>query len=161
MRLGLGICGLLLIACGAHPQDDASRESPLSGAASACDFYASSVEAERPCGVDGYALGYGEKYCHRFMNQVGLSERGIAWRDATMRCLQGEFLEASRTNASCSSLTDAAFASHPVCYTQTEHSICALPMSDVWTILRTLDGSDTFSLRGAKQIRSVMATCLQ
>jgi len=159
VRRELWGCGLLLIACVAHPQDDAPRsEAPLS---SVCDLYASSVEAEHPCGSDGYALSYGEKYCHRFMGQTGLSDRGTAWRDATMRCLQHEFLEASRAAVSCSALADAAFASHPVCYTQTEHSICALPMSDVWTILRTLDGSDAFSLRGAKQIRSVIATCLQ
>ena len=34
-------------------------------AAGNCDFYPQCVEARIPC---GYALNYGEKYCHRFAN---------------------------------------------------------------------------------------------
>ena len=33
-----------------------------------CDFYPQCVEARIPCGSTGYALNYGEKYCHRVAN---------------------------------------------------------------------------------------------
>jgi len=96
------------------------------------------------------------------MHQSKLSERGMAWRDATMACLQRQlvpFVTAAHTT-NCSDVTDSAFASHAACYTQPGHSICALPVADIWTIMRTLDGSDALSLRSATQIRTVLSTCL-
>jgi len=180
IAIGLGgVFAWVMVACAAHEQDDATGmasgrsvgehlmypdgKACQAPHAQTCAFYSACVEAEHPCGTDGYALGYGEKYCERFMSHTNLSERGNAWRDATMACLQQEliaFIGSSR-RASCEALSDAAFASHPACYTQVGHSICSLPMTDVWAILRTLDGPDTFSLRAAKQIRSVIATCLE
>ncbi|WP_394822603.1 hypothetical protein [Pendulispora albinea] len=170
-----GAAALMLAACGARPQDDAAKSAapstfsaPSAPAANAlcstfardCAFYAC-LEAAHPCGSDGYALGYGAKYCARFMGQTKLSERGNAWRNATMACLQSALVPiADLAGAvSCRTVTDSAFASHARCYTQPGHSICALPMDDIWTILRTLD-ADALSLRAANQIRSVLSTCL-
>ena len=31
-----------------------------------CRFYSECVESRIPCGAEGYALGYGLKYCNRF-----------------------------------------------------------------------------------------------
>ena len=31
-----------------------------------CSFYASCLERSHPCGADGHALGYGDRYCLYF-----------------------------------------------------------------------------------------------
>ena len=35
-----------------------------------------------------YFTSYGKKYCQIFLDLPGLSQKGMAWRDATLRCLQ-------------------------------------------------------------------------
>lgn len=35
-----------------------------------CDFYSQCVEKRVPCGPDGYALGYGGKYCIKFGQDI-------------------------------------------------------------------------------------------
>ena len=34
-----------------------------------CDFYTQCVEQRFQCGLNGYPLGYGDLYCHRFQQQ--------------------------------------------------------------------------------------------
>ena len=34
-----------------------------------CDFYTQCVEPKSQCGTNGYPLAYGNKYCHRFVNE--------------------------------------------------------------------------------------------
>ena len=34
-----------------------------------CDFYTQCVEPRFKCGAKGYPLGYGDKYCRRFVNK--------------------------------------------------------------------------------------------
>ena len=36
--------------------------------ASNCDFYTHCVEPRFQCGINGYPLAYGYRYCHRFAN---------------------------------------------------------------------------------------------
>jgi hypothetical protein len=114
-----------------------------------------------PCGASGYALGYGEKYCSRYDVDVALSPQGIVWRDAVLHCLQGALVpELPRVSSmTCDAITTFAFDSHPRCYTEGP-SICFLPIADVEDVLATIDGKDLLSLRSAKQMASVAATCV-
>jgi hypothetical protein len=127
-----------------------------------CAFYSACLEVQQPCGADGYALGYGEKYCSRFDVDDTFSPQGIAWRDAVLHCLQLALVpELPKADAmTCDDLTDFAFDSHPRCYTEGP-SICFLPVSDVTNILGTIDGKDLLSLRSAKQMATVAATCVE
>jgi len=127
-----------------------------------CAFYLSCIEEQTPCGRSGYAEGYGEKYCYRFLNETGFSDRANRWRDATLTCLQKELVPfVGAKSASCQTIVDAAFDSHPRCYTQEGASICDLSLGDVRKIAFELDATDVLSVRSAKQITKVAATCAQ
>jgi hypothetical protein len=127
-----------------------------------CAFYSACLEADMPCGESGYAVGYGEKYCSRFDVDPGLSPAGLAWRDAVLHCLQEALVPelAQVSTMTCDAITTFAFDSHPVCYTEGP-SICFLPPSDVASVLGTIDGKDLLSLRSAKQMAAVAATCVE
>jgi hypothetical protein len=60
----------------------------------------------------------------------------------------------------CDAITTFAFDSHPRCYTEGP-SICFLPVTDIANVLATIDGQDLLSLRSAKQMASVAATCVE
>jgi hypothetical protein len=126
-----------------------------------CAFYSACLEAAAPCGASGYALGYGEKYCSRYDVDDGFSPEGIVWRNAVLHCLQ-EALVPELPHAStmtCNAITTFAFDSHPRCYTEGP-SICFLPPSDLANVIGVIDGKDLLSLRSAKQIATVAATCV-
>jgi hypothetical protein len=127
-----------------------------------CAFYADCLEARMPCGPGGYALGYGEKYCSRYDVDHHLSPEGLAWRDSVLHCLQESLVPvlAGAATMTCDALTTFAFDSHPRCYTEGP-SICFLPPSDVADVIGTIDGKDLLSLRSAKQIGTVAATCIE
>jgi hypothetical protein len=127
-----------------------------------CSFYAACVETNISCGEDGYALGYGEKYCNAFKNIEGLSARGTTWRDGVMLCLQQELVGFTRKDAraTCDDVLETAFDSHPRCYTKPERSICFLPPGDVLAIVNTIGGRELLTARSRKQILSTVGTCL-
>ncbi len=126
-----------------------------------CAFYSACLEADQPCGADGYALGYGEKYCSRFDVDETFSPQGIVWRDAVLHCLQLALVpELPKADTmTCDALTTFAFDSHPRCYTGGP-SICFLPVTDITNVLGTIDGKDLLSLRSAKQMVTVAADCV-
>ncbi len=127
-----------------------------------CAFYSACLEQAHSCGEPGYAIGYGEKYCSRYDVDQTFSPEGLVWRDAVLHCLQEalvpELAIASKTT--CDALTTFAFDSHPGCYTASP-SICFLPPSDVLNVVSVIDGKDLLSLRSAKQMASVAATCVE
>jgi len=127
-----------------------------------CSFYVACLEAAKPCGSEGYAVGYGDKYCNRFLANDALSPQGAVWRDETMQCLQtrlGRYL--GDASATCRVVLDGAFDDHPFCYTQPHASICNLPATDWISIVSTIDHGDLLSERGRKQIAATARTCLQ
>ena len=48
-------------------QKDKSVKHVLEGD---CEFYPKCVESAKECGLKGYALGYGYKYCNRFTENI-------------------------------------------------------------------------------------------
>jgi hypothetical protein len=124
-----------------------------------CAFYAACLEQVNPCGASGYALGYGEKYCSRYDVDHRFSAEGLAWRDNVLHCLQESLVSRLSTPATCDDLTTFAFDSHPRCYTEGP-SICFLPPSDALEVVSVIDGKDLLSLRSAKQVGTVAATCV-
>lgn len=126
-----------------------------------CHFYSACLEAEQPCGAGGYALGYGDRYCHGFKNAAGFSAKGEAWRDNVMLCLQRDLAAKLAVEAlSCAQIEDFAFASHPGCYTEPGHSICFLPPSDLAVVFSTIGLAEALDGRTQSQMRRVVGTCL-
>lgn len=128
-----------------------------------CDFYIDCLEEDVSCGPQGYALGYGHKYCERFKSSTLLSPQGEIWRSETMSCLQyaliDDVLEALQ-KPSCENIIDIAFDSHPECYTIPGASICSLGLHDMKTIVGTIDHHDLLSPRGTKQMSIVAQACI-
>ncbi|MBS2018596.1 MAG: hypothetical protein JST00_37365 [Deltaproteobacteria bacterium] len=129
-----------------------------------CSFYAACIERTVPCGAEGYAIGYGTKYCERFRLNDDLSAEGLRWRDEVMVCLQrrlGRFLASPlRERATCEDIIEGAFDDHPQCYTEPGASVCDLPPSDWISIVATIDAQDLLSRRGRKQIGETAKICL-
>jgi hypothetical protein len=134
-----------------------------------CSFYSACLERSTPCGAQGYALGFGEKYCTAFRS-AKLSPTGQRWVERTMRCLQealvpevvsaGEFSKAPASAARCEEVFDKAFASHPACYTAKESSVCFLPPSDVVAVLDTIGIRELLTRRTGAQMTHTVGLCV-
>lgn len=143
------------------PEFTDSCSEPTSGS---CDYYPNCVEAKVRCGDQGYALGYGGKYCRRFSEETRFSPEGAIWRNNTRLCLQKSLASLMENQSiptiSCERIMDFAFDSHPDCYTRPASSICRLSFSDVYLIFNLIENYDKISPRGLKQIRSITHKCL-
>eukprot|EP00122_Pirum_gemmata_P004933 Pgem_evm1s4495 len=118
-----------------------------------CEYY-QCVSERHPCGSNGYAEGYGGKYCKRFQElKPNLSTKGQRWVELTTQCLQSEFsaFYEGDNSKSCDVLSKKAFDSHPKCYTQTGANVCDLPFLDIWKVGNTPDKLDLVKWSGMKQ----------
>jgi hypothetical protein len=132
-----------------------------------CAFYAGCLERSIPCGNDGYALAFGEKYCTAFRS-AHLSPAGQKWMGGVMHCLQeelvpelpGRFAQSRADAATCKTTFDTAFASHPRCYAAEDNSICFLPVADLFAITHTIGLEEIFTRRTSSQVLSTAAMCV-
>jgi hypothetical protein len=144
----------------------ASCETPLE---LDCSYYGACLDKAIPCGTEGYALGFGEKYCTAF-RAAPLSAAGKKWVTRVMGCLQtalvpdvlaaGEFAKAPASQAKCKEVFDRAFDSHPGCYTAKEGSICFLPPSDLATVLKTIGLKEILTRRTGGQMATTVGICV-
>jgi hypothetical protein len=136
---------------------------PLHASALDCGLY---TQLERRCGCgarDGYLLGYGRKYCERFLHSTGWSAAGLRWRDRTLSCLKDALarkLARSPRTCYCGTIRTFAFDSHVRCYTLQSASVCALPLSDIGKIYQVIDAGDLVDPAGVKQALGVTLSCV-
>lgn len=81
-----------------------------------CDFYSQCLEEKYQCGEKGYPIGYGYKYCNKFLENFNdFPQKGQEWISKTLVCLKKtlnfKFLD-------CQDVYDSAFESHPLCYVE-------------------------------------------
>jgi len=109
-----------------------------------CAFYKQCAENMLGCGPSGYPLGYGDKNCNKFVNNLNFFDsagQDFIW--GTMHCLQTAMVPVLQPcTATCASFTAAAFASHPGCYVA--NGFCSLSCGDMLVLLATV-GMDLFS----------------
>lgn len=113
---------------------------PCTPSSTNCNYYENCLESLRSCGANGYALGYGKKYCTSF------SSKGKQWMSVTCLCLQQALqkrIADGTINATtpCDDIKSFAFASHLGCYTEINPSICQIPFTDWILVLRVLKDS--------------------
>lgn len=140
----------------------------LSTKSPTCDLYSDCFN--RQCNCAGseheYFLSYGKKYCEAFLQDHGLSERGKAWRDSTLRCLQESIVPILPSDGSqpcdCEAVATKAYVSHVACYTQPTNSICDLPLSD-WLNIGSTAGlpGGIWKSKISSQMFAVMRACLR
>jgi hypothetical protein len=134
-----------------------------------CSYYAACLERAVPCGNDGYALGFGEKYCTAF-RAAPLSAAGKEWVTHVMGCLQralvpdvvaaGAFASSPASKMRCDEVFQTAFDSHPGCYTAQENSICFLPPGDLAVVLQTIGIKEILTARTGIQMLSTAGICI-
>lgn len=91
-----------------------------------CEFYSKCLEEKFKCGSKGYPIGYGYKYCLRFLDKFDIfPEEGKLWVDNVLVCLK-ESLKTTYNdnNAVCNDIFNIAFDSHPRCYV--DNGFCKL-----------------------------------
>lgn len=77
------------------------------------------MEGAYHCGSNGYPVGYGNKYCSRFLERYDkFSPAGKKWIDQTLVCLKNALKDSLLNNdkESCTNLKTIAYDSHPKCY---------------------------------------------
>lgn len=134
-----------------------------------CSFYSACLERAIPCGVQGYALGFGEKYCTAF-RASSLSPTGKKWSRRVMKCLQeelvteiaaaGGFASTPAPADRCQEVFSHAFDSHPGCYTEETNSICSLPPGDLASVMHTIGLKEMLTRRTGGQMLSTVGICI-
>jgi len=123
-----------------------------------CLFYTECMEAQVNCGFNGYALGYGNKYCRKYNSRIGLfSVDGQNWIYKTMNCLQKALVTSLEECHNCQQLRTIAFDSHPKCYT--DSGVCNLPVRDYVEIFKTV-GQEFATAEGIKQAGITFGVCV-
>ncbi|CAF1035040.1 unnamed protein product [Adineta steineri] len=124
-----------------------------------CLFYTNCMEAKTACSSDGYALGYGLKYCTKFDHSANsFSSKGQTWLYSAMNCLQKALISPLKNcEKNCQTLKKIAFDSHPSCYV--DNGVCELPPMD-WLMLLPIINEDLWTIDGFKQAIKTVPQCV-
>ena len=125
-----------------------------------CDFYLCQ-ETKNPCGLKGYNLGYGFKYCSdsKFkLYQQMTTQGGKNWVTHVFQCLQAKnFSQSQMTpHESCGEIKVSSYAAHPDCYYQA--GFCELPLMEKFNIINTIK-SEIYHPETIEQALKVLMKC--
>eukprot|EP00697_Spironema_sp_BW2_P011047 gnl/Spiro4/26607_TR13233_c0_g1_i1.p1 gnl/Spiro4/26607_TR13233_c0_g1~~gnl/Spiro4/26607_TR13233_c0_g1_i1.p1 ORF type:complete len:199 (-),score=27.40 gnl/Spiro4/26607_TR13233_c0_g1_i1:50-601(-) len=141
---------LLLLACFSFATSEVNNSAapmPLPAACQSpgpsstrCDFYRDCVEQDVPCGANGYAMGYGYKFCSLFGQYASkFTPKAQQWISNVRICLQQamqSLVQSDTNDLTCSTIERDGFNSHVDCYTNPlrdgdpAQSVCSLAFSD-------------------------------
>lgn len=131
---------------------------------SSCDFYIECLESEFQCGSDGYPIGYGYRYCNKFLQYLSrFAPNGQEWVSETLTCLKQALLPVLQRSVSCSEIYDIAFNSHPDCYERC--GFCDLFLdggnlkANIYGLLQVYEVSDFANLTSIKQVLVTAGKC--
>jgi hypothetical protein len=129
-----------------------------------CEFYTQCLEEKYKCGAQGYPVGYGYKYCSKFIRFFDdFPATGKKWVENTLVCLKNALHPLYQESSNCEVIYAVAFASHPECYFQS--GFCDL-FIDKTNILQTLKALlnvyevyDFMSVTSMKQVYETAKLC--
>ena len=126
-----------------------------------CDFYTNCLETKYHCGHNGYPVGYGHKYCSKFLKNFNdYPNEGQEWITKTLVCLKKALIIQF---TSCAEIYNTAFDSHPRCYY--ESGFCNLFLDTknlkqtLYALLNTYEIKDFASITSMKQIFLTAKLC--
>lgn len=105
-----------------------------------CQFYSCrDAQAATSCGARGYYLGFGGRYCEKFLQvtRPRIGPAGQRFLDTVRDCLINFVDTQIPAATTCSDVKQRAFNSHVACYR--DSGFCSLPVSDQLLILNTVD----------------------
>lgn len=115
-----------------------------------CNYYLC-LESKMQCGLKGYPLNYGYRFCNNFLNVKKLSSNGERWLTDTRKCLQEKVEQMSDRN--CETLWKASIDDHVDCYI--DNGYCELSKKDKKRIKKVvLKEMTVFPLMILKNIRA-------
>ncbi|XP_019856292.1 PREDICTED: uncharacterized protein LOC109584838 [Amphimedon queenslandica] len=139
---------------------DSCQEMAASGN---CAFYSECVEKRVPCGPNGYALGYGGKYCIKFGENIDcFPANGQQWINKVRICLETALVNSTvyRNNATCEDIKDYAFKTHPQCYL--DAGFCSVILdspTNLYCLYKVFDVKDFFSKLAINQVYQTLKSC--
>jgi len=131
-----------------------------------CDFYLCQ-EQKNPCGISGYNLGYGYKYCSKSKFELLDTMKtplGKAWVPQVFKCLQKRSLvdslaieqDQELSQDTCKAIKKKAFKSHPDCYVEAGYcELSILEKSNIVELILT----KAFSFKAVTQGASIVNQC--
>ncbi len=145
--------------CDICQSDPMCRDTCLNPPFRSCLFYEDCMESKISCGANGYAIGYGKKYCTKYSNRLSsFTSQGQDWIHETMNCLQKALVTPLQNcDSTCETLRQIAFASHPSCYINA--GVCDLSANDWYQIFTTV-AKDLFNEDGFIQAIKTTKDCL-
>jgi hypothetical protein len=129
-----------------------------------CEFYKSCLEAKYNCGSSGYPVGYGYKYCSKFLTFFEeFPPKGKEWVRKTLVCLKQTLHPLYVAQSNCEVIYAAAFDSHPECYFQSGFCDLFLDRGNITKTLRALlkvyEIYDFMSVTSLKQVYDTAKLC--
>jgi len=127
-----------------------------------CDFYLCQ-ESKNPCGLDGYNMSYGYKYCSlskfKLLGRMSTTS-GRNWVGDTFMCLQGRSFNDFKVGGkySCKTIKEKSFDSHPDCYA--DAGFCSLGGYDKLQIFDTVK-AEILSVQTIKQGFDLFKNCIE
>lgn len=130
-----------------------------------CDFYLCQ-DKENPCGIEGYNLNFGYKYCSS--SQFSLLKKmqttaGQGWVRGVISCLQKKSFSISKfldknlpAGIRCEKIQTESFNSHPDCYV--ESGFCDLPLKEKMHIAGLIK-NDIFTQNTFSEALSILKLC--
>ena len=128
-----------------------------------CSFYTECLEAQFQCRSDGYPVGYGNRYCSKFLEFYDkFAPSGKQWIDKTLVCLKGALIPSyDDKSTTCEALYSTAFNSHPDCYVKS--GFCDIFLEDFTTnisgLLNVYEIRDFGNLISIKQVLTTAERC--
>jgi len=138
-------------------KDKAACQNPVMGS---CSWYIACLQNKFNCSLDGYPFSYGFKYCSNFLeHQSQFDAAGRGWLNNALLCLQYSLLNAYNNGVPCDEITEIAFKSHSICFTNQSPPFCKIYDVNKQVLWDIYQAKDLLSWRARKQIIDFLLSC--
>ena len=142
--------------------------SCLTASATSCSFYNNCLEKTKPCGQDGFALGYGAPFCQKMSSTNGgitakFDSAGAQWLDGVVTCqqrtiIQSGLLESEGPTHTCNAIKTESLRLSQQCFIS--NGFCDVVWANIVPLHDVVHAQNTmFDTVAWTQICDAMAMC--
>lgn len=126
-----------------------------------CDFY-TCFENRRKCGIEGYMLASGRKYCNRFGEHYdNFTSAGQKWIKCSRQCLTSalidNYLADIPAGHGCEEIKSYAFLTHVDCYV--DCGFCDIWRTNIEALFDVFSVEDFLEWEAIKQVTNIAKKC--